>query len=63
MQDPQGRPFAVLGRFVASDEIKRLEGALTLAEDRLDDITRLVRRLFSLVRINPVSDSATEAAT
>ena len=42
VQDSQGRPFAVLGRFVASDEIKRLEGALTLAEDRLDDITRLV---------------------
>ncbi|MFN4090112.1 MAG: PAS domain-containing sensor histidine kinase [Alphaproteobacteria bacterium] len=42
VQDPQGRPFAVLGRFVPSDEIKRLEGALTLAEDRLDDITRLV---------------------
>jgi hypothetical protein len=29
----------------------------------LDDITRLVRRLFSLIRINPVSDSAAEAAT
>jgi hypothetical protein len=28
----------------------------------LDDITRLVRRLFSLVRINP-AETAAEAAT
>src|SRR3546814_19688850 len=45
VQDTAGRPFAVMGRFVPSNEIKRLEAALSLAEDRLDDVTRLVPHL------------------
>jgi len=42
VQDGAGRPLAIMGRFVAVDELRRLEDALAITDDRLRDVTRLV---------------------
>ena len=41
VRDGAGQPFAVMGRFVPADELRRVETALRITEDRFDDMARL----------------------